>query len=95
MERLFGLMPNSEVEIEKTYVDDLGLKIIIQAGPNGYSIIYADHSAEWGDYVDSTENNLKRAVDKLNGIFIPGIIPTYTELNEDLECCEECIKEAD
>ena len=73
MERLFGLMPNSEVEIEKTYIDDLGLKITVQAGPNGYSIIYADHSAEWADYADSTENNLKRAVDKLNNTFMHGV----------------------
>ena len=43
MNKFFGLIPNNEIEIEKTFIDDCNLKIIIQAGKNGYIILYADH----------------------------------------------------
>lgn len=38
MRRFFGMMPSSEIEIEKCYKDKDGYKIIIQAG------------GEWMDY---------------------------------------------
>ena len=62
MKRMFGMMPSSEVEIEKLYRDDLNLKIIIQSGKHGYSIIYADSSAEFKDIDDTAENNFNLAL---------------------------------
>lgn len=36
------MMPRSEIEIEKKYDAGNGMYITIQAGPNGWTIIYAD-----------------------------------------------------
>lgn len=65
MNRFFGMMPSSEVKIQKKFVDDLGLKITIQAGENGWTILYADHSSEYADVVDTVENNFNKALETL------------------------------
>ena len=57
---LFGMMPSSEIEIEKHYKTDLGT-VIIQAGTNGYSIIFGDGSSQSEEVSDAAENNFKRA----------------------------------
>jgi len=61
MNRMFGLMPSSEVEKEKSFKDPHGLTITIQAGPNGWTIIYADHSSRWDDVESTTEENFDKA----------------------------------
>lgn len=63
MNRFFGMMPSTEIEREERFVDPAGLKITIQAGPNGYSILYADGSSQFKDIEDSTDNNFKIAYD--------------------------------
>lgn len=65
MNRFFGMMPSSEVKIQKKFVDDLGLKITIQAGENGWTILYADHSSKYADVVDTVENNFNKALEIL------------------------------
>lgn len=65
MKRFFGMMPSSEIEQEKRYIDDSGLKITIQAGKNGWTILYADSSSEYADVVDTTENNHNKALEVL------------------------------
>lgn len=62
MKRMFGMMPSSEVEIEKHFDTGSGLVVLVQAGPNGWSIIYADSSAEFNDVTDDTQSNLNRAI---------------------------------
>ena len=63
MKRFFGMMPSKEIEIEKRYKDKYGLRISIQAGIHGWTIIYADSSSEFRD-IDSTSNeNFKTAYD--------------------------------
>jgi len=62
MKRFFGMMPYSEIKMSKTYVDDLGLKIRIWAGENGWTIYYADSSSEYKDVVDTTLNNFDKAL---------------------------------
>jgi hypothetical protein len=57
MKRFFGMMPSSEVKLEKTYVDEFGMKIMIQSSENGWSILYSDGSSEYQDVVDTVENN--------------------------------------
>jgi len=62
MNRFMGMMPSSEIKLSKRYVDDLGLKITIDVGENGWTIIYADHSTEYKDVVDTIDNNLNSAL---------------------------------
>lgn len=82
MKRFFGMMPSSEVEMSKTFVDDLGLKITIQAGENGWTILYADHSSEYKDIVDTTENNFNSALE---------VLKSNMDVKEDVddEMCDE------
>lgn len=61
MKRFFGMMPSDSIEIEESFSDACGFKILIQAGPEGYSIIYADHSCEYQDINDTSENNFDKA----------------------------------
>lgn len=69
MRRFFGMMPASEVKLSKTYVDGIGLKITIQAGPNGWTIMYADSSSEYKDVEATTEENFEEALSVLKGHF--------------------------
>lgn len=68
MVRLFGMMPSTEIEISKTFSDDLGLKIKVQAGKNGWTILYADSSSDWKDVEDTAENNFQNALTHLKNI---------------------------
>ena len=72
MKRFFGMMPSSEIEIEKRYKDKHGYKISIQAGPHGWSIIYADSSSEFKDINNTSNENFKAAYaiasDNLGGL---------------------------
>lgn len=63
MKRFLGMMPSTEIEIEKCYKDKDGYKIIIQAWVNGWTIIYADASTEFKDITNSTEENFNVAYD--------------------------------
>lgn len=80
------MMPSSEIEIYKTFKDDLGLKIIIEAGKNGWTIMYADSSSEYKDVEDTTENNFQAALTVLKSHF------NVTECDETP--MEECIDES-
>lgn len=61
MKRFFGMMPRSEIKKEQTFLDPIGLKVTIQAGPNGYTILYSDGGSEYKDITASTEENFKEA----------------------------------
>lgn len=63
MKRFFGMMPSTEIEIEKYYKDKDGYRITIQAGVNGWTIIYSDSSTEFKDITTSTDENFKAAYD--------------------------------
>ena len=61
MRRFFGMMPSSEIEKEERIrINDL--YVTVQAGPNGWTILYTDGSSEYQDIVDTTENNYKSAL---------------------------------
>ena len=47
MDRFMGMMPSSEIEIEKRFDTGNGFTVTIQAGPNGWTIIYADQSTKF------------------------------------------------
>ena len=61
MKRFFGMMPSTEIEIEKYYKDEDGYKVIIQVGKNGWTIIYADHSTDFKDIISSANKNFEEA----------------------------------
>lgn len=61
MKRFFGMMPSSEIEIEKHYKDKDGYKITIQSGINGWTVIYADLSTDFKDNTTSASENFNEA----------------------------------
>lgn len=61
MKRFFGMMPSSEIERSKTYDDGYGLKIRIDAGPNGWTVTWADGGTNYKDVESTTEDNFKAA----------------------------------
>lgn len=61
MDRFMGLMPCDEVEKYRTFKDSNGFLISIEAGPKGWSIIWADQSVDYADVNDTTENNFNKA----------------------------------
>lgn len=70
MKRFFGMMPRSEVEVEKFYSDGIGIsQIAIEAGPKGWTVMFADRSAEYNDCEDTVENNLQAAIQVLKNYF--------------------------
>lgn len=69
MKRFMGMMPSDEIKIEKKYDDGYGQKVIVQAGENGWSILYADHSSQYQDKIDTSENNFKAALKILKSNF--------------------------
>lgn len=64
MNRFFGMMPSSEIELEEHYIDKNGYTIIIQAGVHGWTIIYADSSSDFKDINKSSDENFKDAYTK-------------------------------
>ena len=61
MYRFFGMMPRNEIDKEETFIDENNYKVTIQAGCNGYTIIYADGSSQYEDITCSTEENFNKA----------------------------------
>lgn len=57
MKRFMGMMPSSCIEIRKDFKDENGLKIHIDAGPEGWTIIYADGSTNYADTIATAEDN--------------------------------------
>ena len=69
MKRFFGMMPSNEIEMSKTFKDENGYKISIDAGPHGWTITYADYSTKYEDVDDTTENNFNKAYEILSTEF--------------------------
>ena len=85
MKRFMGMMPSSEIEISKVFKDDLGLKITVEAGENGWTILYADNSSEYKDVQNTAQNNFDEAL---------SVLKTHFDVSEcDDSPMEECIGE--
>lgn len=99
MDRIFGMMPQSEVEKEELYSDTLGLTITIQAGPHGWTVIFADGGTHYVDQDATTEENFNAAYN--NAVECLGELNPLNEMPmnlsdacaEECECCEECCTE--
>ena len=87
MKRFFGMMPSSEVTLEKTYKDKEGLRIRLQAGPHGWTVIYADGGTEYKDVDATPEENLESAYQQA--------LSHFSELTEVTEpkCYTVCNRE--
>lgn len=64
MKRFMGMMPSSEITIEKRYKDKSKLPVLIQAGPHGWTIIYADGGTNFKDVDAEDKINFKSAYDE-------------------------------
>ena len=70
MNRFIGMMPSSEVKKEEQFKVGVGrLTVTIQAGENGWTILYADNSSEYKDIIDTVENNFDNAFNLLKTQF--------------------------
>ena len=63
MDRFFGMMPSKEIKLSKSYDDGHGMHIRIDAGPNGWTVIWADGGTNYKDNVGTTEENFQVAYD--------------------------------
>lgn len=63
MNRLFGMMPSSEITISKRYLDQHGLKIRIDAGPHGWTVNWADGGNTYKDEDNEDAVNFQHALD--------------------------------
>ena len=61
MKRFFGVMAPEDIKIMRSFRDDSGLILTIEAGPRGWTIIWADHSVDYRDIDDTSENNFRKA----------------------------------
>ena len=91
MERFFGIMPVDEIEIEKVFKDspESSCTETIQAGPNGWSILWADHGSTCKDESIGTDENLKNAIAELKKHFPDAIEVEIDDDEIDEEICEE------
>lgn len=79
MNRFFGMMPAAYVEKCKEFRDSNNLSVTIEAGPKGWTIIWADRSTDYLDVDDTTENNFKCAYD-----FAVGYVGPLREVAEEV-----------
>lgn len=89
MNRIFGMMPWSEVEKEELFYDVLGLQITIQTGPHGWTVIFADGSTHYVDQDITTEENFKAAYK--NAVECLGELSPLKEapMDFEIECTDE------
>lgn len=100
MRRFMGLMPRTEIEIEKVYKDNLGMKLTIQAGPRGWTILWADKGSNFKDYdkegdpVRTAEQNLEEALEVVKHHL--GEVTEVARSGDEVECCScDCDEECD
>lgn len=72
MNRFAGLMPSNEIKKEKTYKTNDGHSVTVQAGPNGWTVIWPDQGNNFKDNVADTEENFQTALVVVE-TYYPGI----------------------
>ena len=63
MKRLFGMMPSSEIETLKSYRDQNGMRISIEAGQKGWTVLWGDYGTDFQDADKSPQENFQDAYD--------------------------------
>lgn len=87
MKRFFGMMPVSEIERTEEFVDKYGLSVRIDAGPNGWTVRFADMSSAYKDESIGTEANFKNAYEV--AVKHVGDLTPKAEEEEFEEVCED------
>lgn len=85
MKRFCGMMPSDEIEREERFKDSDDFKITIQAGPNGWAILY-DEGSMYLDKSIGTEENFNKAYEVATNVL--GKL-TKVEDEEAVEVAEE------
>lgn len=102
MQRFFGMMPAGLVKILRPVALNNGEtgslgKVNIQAGNEGWTIMFADSSTEYNDIVGTPEENFQRAMLVVKKYFPNADENTPVKQLPDLdpveECCDECCDE--
>ena len=87
MKRFFGTMPRDEIKKEEHFKDKNNLEITIQAGENGWSILYADWGSLCNDDTKDAEDNFKAAYNE--AIKTLGELTKVEKRSEVAHCYEE------
>ena len=93
MKRMFGMIESDKVKIQKKYRDPAGLKVIIQAADGGYSILFADASAEYADNELPAKENFEKALERIVDMF--GEVVEDDSDSDDFLTTEEMADEED
>jgi hypothetical protein len=84
MRRFAGMMPVNEIERTEIFKDKYGHDVRIDAGPNGWTVRYADMSSNYKDESIGTNANFKNAYDTAATCVGP-LTPVKTERKEGIE----------
>ena len=93
MKRFFGMMPVKEIERTEYFVDEYGMSIRIDAGPNGWTVRFADMSSKYMDESIGTEANFKNAYDV--AVECVGKLTPKAKEDESDEVCEESMEDSE
>ena len=89
MRRFMGMMLPSEVEKRAVYKDKYGANVRIDAGPNGWTVYYADYSTNYKDEVLTTEENFKNAYEVASDNVGPLTLITWDDyIAEEVDECD-------
>lgn len=69
MDRLYGMMPATLIEIRKTFVSGTGLPIFIETGSYGWTVNMGDCGSLYEDIDGTPEENLNRAINQMKHYF--------------------------
>ena len=75
MKRFFGRMPYDEIQVQKQYRTNLGV-VTVQAGVNGWTVIFADGGTVFKDEVNTAQANFETAYARLMEIMPEGVDET-------------------
>lgn len=96
MQRFFGMMPASEVERRESFLDKYDTRVMIDAGPNGWTVRYCDGSSQYKDETKTTDENFQTAYEVANEAVgplrpMPKEEERYDVMSES--CCDEVVEE--
>lgn len=84
MKRFAGLMPVENIEATRRYhVGEAGKVVVVDAGPQGWTIIHSDGSTQYKDVEGTTEENMQRAVTVLENNYEVVYLAESQELRKE------------
>lgn len=86
MKRFFGMMPSDEIKKEVRYKDHNDLSVTIQAGPHGWTILWADGGSNYKDVDNDTDKNFEEAYNIANEQVGP--LKEHMNISKNVACGE-------